>query len=631
MDKSKVEWIQRPSSAQPNLQSHPCYQSSLLDDNRAPGTVDEWKKSRILGGTKYVGLQNINRNADDYDQNLETKAYFQSFKHLRRLTVANATNIQQSDVILLKRAKSYALVGLKGELKSSPEYSTGRRSQLNKSEELLDDSDKKILEIEERLSISALETIKQAFQVESDELDSSGQMTLDEFKSVVKSCLRSRKGVDEQIEVLFHKIDYNAEGVISWDEFCTFLQLNFDEKANSVKREKEISFVLPAKIEKTPHRFPQTAGIDQTLTARERLEKRKDQQTRSQPKWITDCLIIPEFSKVVISTGDRELQFWDQTSCLSGSRDAKSNDLQCTQISSLESVPIKIHYGTVSDELTLIYGDTDGCVNILIFAAARETFRLLTTAEKKKGIATVAFEKFLDNYRCDYIRWQVHKEWIEHICFDSRLNQIISCSNDQYTAVVIGCIRASTSSEIQLRENKGTSSTIGFNATSKSSLRSKSADLKRLRRRSRANVTITESESADEDNQQLHQKKRDSTTSFYTQWTQDSSTKQQQQSKSKLSSKQLLNHVQFRCDSDQTVFKVYKGVKTFDISVEKNVLVTGGMDRVLRIWNPYVPARPIARLRGHTAPIFYIKIAEDDNRVFSLSTDKSVLVSNEYV
>ena len=33
-----------------------------------------------------------------------------------------------------------------------------------------------------------------------------------------------------------------------------------------------------------------------------------------------------------------------------------------------------------------------------------------------------------------------------------------------------------------------------------------------------------------------------------------------------------------RMDSDQTVFKVYKGVKAFDFCKEKNVIVTGGED-----------------------------------------------------
>lgn len=71
------QWIQRPSSAQGNLMSHPCFQSSLLDDGHAPGSVDEWK--RFLTSNKpQLRMANINRNAEDYDQNLEVKSYFQS-------------------------------------------------------------------------------------------------------------------------------------------------------------------------------------------------------------------------------------------------------------------------------------------------------------------------------------------------------------------------------------------------------------------------------------------------------------------------------------------------------------------------------------------------------------------------
>jgi WD40 repeat protein len=89
----------------------------------------------------------------------------------------------------------------------------------------------------------------------------------------------------------------------------------------------------------------------------------------------------------------------------------------------------------------------------------------------------------------------------------------------------------------------------------------------------------------------------------------------------------IIRAAQIRCDTDQTVFKIHKGVKTFDLCTAKNVLVTGGMDRVIRLWNPYLPSRPVARLRGHNAPVFLVKIAVEDNRLFSISADKSVLVS----
>ena len=72
------------------------------------------------------------------------------------------------------------------------------------------------------------------------------------------------------------KIDFSSDGKITWEEFCTviikifffceikrlnnkfkkFMQLNFTEKEDMVKRSKEVIFSLPARIENSPHRFP---------------------------------------------------------------------------------------------------------------------------------------------------------------------------------------------------------------------------------------------------------------------------------------------------------------------------------------------------------------------------------------
>lgn len=50
------------------------------------------------------------------------------------------------------------------------------------------------------------------------------------------------------------------------------------------------------------------------------------------------------------------------------------------------------------------------------------------------------------------------------------------------------------------------------------------------------------------------------------------------------------------------------------------------MDRLVRMWNPYVPSKPTGLLRGHTAPIFHLFICPEDDRIFSISTDKTVKV-----
>lgn len=61
---------------------------------------------------------------------------------------------------------------------------------------------------------------------------------------------------ETQIDALFMKIDWSSENYITWDEFCTYMQLEYAEKEDSYLRAKEVSFHLPAKIEPLPHRDP---------------------------------------------------------------------------------------------------------------------------------------------------------------------------------------------------------------------------------------------------------------------------------------------------------------------------------------------------------------------------------------
>ncbi|XP_060090706.1 WD repeat-containing protein on Y chromosome-like isoform X2 [Heteronotia binoei] len=81
-----------------------------------------------------------------------------------------------------------------------------------------------------------------------------------------------------------------------------------------------------------------------------------------------------------------------------------------------------------------------------------------------------------------------------------------------------------------------------------------------------------------------------------------------------------------RAEGDQIVFRVHKGVKTFAVSKKNNLIVTGGMDRIIRMWNPYMPGRPTGMLRSHMAPVFYVYISEEDNKIFSISTDNMVKI-----
>lgn len=51
----------------------------------------------------------------------------------------------------------------------------------------------------------------------------------------------------------------------------------------------------------------------------------------------------------------------------------------------------------------------------------------------------------------------------------------------------------------------------------------------------------------------------------------------------------LLGLPQRQAECDRTVFCIYKGVKAFSFCKRKTLLLTGGMLRIIRVWNPYLP------------------------------------------
>ncbi len=68
-----------------------------------------------------------------------------------------------------------------------------------------------------------------------------------------------------------------------------------------------------------------------------------------------------------------------------------------------------------------------------------------------------------------------------------------------------------------------------------------------------------------------------------------------------------------RASSNQTFFTVPKGVTTFDFCKNRNLLVTGGMDKLLRMWMPYVP-----RCALYPNDIFFINWHLSDSSSFNL-------------
>ncbi|KAK3580718.1 hypothetical protein CHS0354_005723 [Potamilus streckersoni] len=73
-------------------------------------------------------------------------------------------------------------------------------------------------------------------------------------------------------------------------------------------------------------------------------------------------------------------------------------------------------------------------------------------------------------------------------------------------------------------------------------------------------------------------------------------------------------------------FLVNRGILCFDYSYMLNVIVTGGIDYAVRVWNPYVNNRAIGIFKNHNKPINHVMIIETRGQVISIDKGRSLRV-----
>ncbi|XP_074069338.1 cilia- and flagella-associated protein 337-like [Macrotis lagotis] len=173
--------------------------------------------------------------------------------------------------------------------------------------------------IEHQVTLEDLKKLNIAFQ----EFKKRGQkfLDMDSFMWIMKKCVKSPKKNNEQIEQLFMKIDCAATGGIQWDDFCTYLQLEYSEQAHSLARQKEVYFTMPALSQGLSHSGPVLRILslpDDTLimmgedgvisfwSPQLTLKRRKlvfDKVINRKSKWVTDFISMPQYNKLIIGTG----------------------------------------------------------------------------------------------------------------------------------------------------------------------------------------------------------------------------------------------------------------------------------------------------------------------------------------
>ncbi|KAJ8721739.1 hypothetical protein PYW07_002514 [Mythimna separata] len=86
----------------------------------------------------------------------------------------------------------------------------------------------------------------------------------------------------------------------------------------------------------------------------------------------------------------------------------------------------------------------------------------------------------------------------------------------------------------------------------------------------------------------------------------------------------------FMCDThgamECKMFRVEKGIRCFAFDDEAHVMVTGGPDRVVRVWNPFVTTKPNLTFHGHQAGVIWIVLQNKGQTIYSLARNRTIKV-----
>ncbi len=97
--------------------------------------------------------------------------------------------------------------------------------------------------LEDRINLHHLVELRKIF----DKADKKG-LDINEFRTAFTTIL-GKETNDEQIKIMFKKIDTNCRETIRWDVFCTYMLMEYQEKDDTVSHNEELKpYPYPMRI-----------------------------------------------------------------------------------------------------------------------------------------------------------------------------------------------------------------------------------------------------------------------------------------------------------------------------------------------------------------------------------------------
>ncbi|XP_038067567.1 WD repeat-containing protein on Y chromosome-like isoform X2 [Patiria miniata] len=286
----------------------------------------------------------------------------------------------------------------------------------------------------------------------------SGNVTVKEFKEMIHSLFKTTAW-DVQMENLFAKVDTSADGMVDWNEFCTYMLLHYRENDNvkkdlPLKYEPHFRHITQNKQEiiqcvialDNPPRYVTLSKegmlcvLDANFLHVERSYELKNENEdpraskRRCKTWYTDITTMCNANKIVISSTGRDLRFWD-ISC-------PTSFFEDFHLYALPDVPECLDYWydpqKPSSESLLIVGDDQGSIHLYHFIKPLD--RLFETPfTDKEGVKKIWAQDLPNHQR--YVRHTklpgIHTEMIRKVRYLPDNDYIISSSGSKTSSLVL--------------------------------------------------------------------------------------------------------------------------------------------------------------------------------------------------
>lgn len=256
---------------------------------------------------------------------------------------------------------------------------------------------------------------------------------------------------DDEFEILFLKINQGRNGMVSWDEFISYLLLCFQQKEIVAEYSSlELPISEKPRVLKSNHRHPvariayyptvkqdgSTSWKDGSIVTVSKdgfinywsLDLQVERTVQStcpllkvQQTWITDLCVLPDVNVICTSSTERDLRFYDTS--------ARKFELR-VMFSSLEYAVCAMYYSfSQNDESKLIAGDMGGNIRIIIFnPVGRGPFK----STPGLPLLHVRYEKvakgLVEDFRVVEFR-NVHTDWARQVYYYTNLQCVVSCSD----------------------------------------------------------------------------------------------------------------------------------------------------------------------------------------------------------